>query len=228
MLPASYTPASTKGLAMSTATLPQAVKVLELLTQKKVSVDRLQRLLEGGFIADLLEANGNLNRDSFRQFLGLGTLYPVPTLIELPGIVLSGSTVPLSQRIKDGGYNWSNSDITAERFPLTLPPGPRNLVLAHFNQDIESESVEAWAKEHGYEVSPIDDLLAVGSHPEHKELQRQYPIVALGSSAVVGGSRHVPYLGGSGSERDLGLDYDGSGWYAGCRFLLRKVQPSVA
>ncbi|MEX1112291.1 MAG: hypothetical protein WEC84_02405 [Candidatus Andersenbacteria bacterium] len=204
---------------MTIATLPQAHKVLELLAQKKVSSDQLQRLLEGGFIADLLEANGNLEREAFRKFLGLGNLYP--TVTELTGVALPESSITFGDRIADGKYDWINDDITEKRFPLSLPGGPRQLAVVHFGRLVNSsQEVEQWAANNGYEVALIDDLLAVGSHPEYKELQRQFPVIALGSSAVIGGRRFVPYLYGNDSERDLYLywyDYD---WFVSCRFLL--------
>ena len=83
----------------------------------------------------------------------------------------------------------------------------RDLVTAWFQREVVSEFVDDWAKINGYESALIDDLLAVGAHPEHGKLQLQFPIVALGSSAVVDGSRRVPYLDGGGSERYLRLDY---------------------
>jgi hypothetical protein len=128
-----------------------------------------------------------------------------------------------AEHIAYGTYDWVNNDITKKRFPLTLPAGPRQLVLVHFNKVMTSQKVEAWAKDNGYEVALIDDLLAVGSHSEYKELQRQFPIVALGSSAVLDGDRHVSCLCRVDSERYLFLIYDGDDWFARCRFLLRKV-----
>ncbi len=212
---------------MTIATLPQATKVLELITQKKVSSNQLQRLLEGGFISDLLEVNGSLDRESFRQFLGLGNL--MPSLLELTGVVLPEQSVTYGDRIAAGGYDWKDDDITEKQFPLTLPAGPRPLVLAHFDKVRARQQVEEWSTENGYEFALFDDLLAVGSHPEYKELQRQFPIIQLGSSAVIHGYRRVPYLGRGVAERDLDLLwYDVLDWVRGCRFLLvRKVQPLV-
>lgn len=203
---------------MSIATLSQGQQILNLVTQKKVSSEHLQRLLEGGFLADLLDANGNLERESFRMFLGLGQL--MPSLTELKGIILPGKDCSLTSRIKDGGYDWKNDDITEKRFPLTLAAGPRPLVLAHFNKVMTSPQVEEWATENGYEVALIDDLLAVGSHSEYKELQRQFPIIALGSSTVFDGERYVPGLGRNDSKRDLDLGWYGNEWHGYCRFLL--------
>lgn len=132
--------------------------------------------------------------------------------------------MPLGRRIADGGYDWTNPDITPERFSITLNAGPADLFLAHFGDDIEmeSEEVEAWAEANSYEVAYIEEELAVGAHHEHGKLQLQFPIVALGSSAVVDGRARVPYLSGSDAERYLGLDYRDGAWRGRYRFLLRK------
>lgn len=72
------------------------------------------------------------------------------------------------------------------------------------------------------ELAKTEDLLAVGAHPKHKELQREFPIICLGSSAVLPGERRVPYLGGGWDvKRKLSLLYcDDSRWSDYCRFLL--------
>lgn len=203
---------------MNLATLKQANKLLELVIQKEVPSNRLQRLLEGGFIADLLEVDGHLDRDAFRQLLGLGNL--MPDLMELTGSTLPEQSVTFGDRLAAGSYDWKDEAITEKRFPLTLAAGPRQLVLAHFNKVMTSQKVEEWAATNGYEVALIDDLFAVGCHSDYKELQRQFPIIALGSSARVDGLRRVPYLSGHVARRDLFLDWYGDDWYDGCRFLL--------
>lgn len=207
---------------MNFATLKQAGKVLELITQNEVPSEQMQEILGSGLLSDLLIGNiGGVNREEFRRVLGLVSL--MPKLMELTGVVIPGPERLLPARITEGGYDWHNSDITPERFQLLTSPGPANLFLAHFNKTMTSEKVEKWAAENGYEVAKIDDLLAVGSHGEYKELQRQFPILALGSSAVVDGGRDVPYLDRYDSKRDLYLGWYGGDWGASCRFLLRKA-----
>ncbi|MBI1833684.1 MAG: hypothetical protein HYR90_02565 [Candidatus Andersenbacteria bacterium] len=154
---------------MSIATLRQAQQVLNILTQEKVSCGQLQWLIEGGFITDLLKANRNLDREAFRKFLSSGQLYP--TVMELTGVVIPEKEKTLGDRIADGAYDGKNGDITEKRCPLSLPPGPRNLVLVHFGRVVLTRDVEQWAAENGYEIALIDDLLAVGSHPEYKITQ---------------------------------------------------------
>jgi len=58
----------------------------------------------------------------------------------------------------------------------------------------------------------------------HPELQKQFPIIALGSVwRDSSGSRQVPYLGVGAYDRKLYLDDFGLDWAARCRFLgVRK------
>ena len=224
-----YTPPpSKKGLAMSNATLPQATKVLELIAQKKVPSDRLQRLLEGGFLADLLEADSGLKRDEFRQFLKLGNLYP--DLTELPGIIIPDNTTieTLKTACECNQSDYASQYLTSEHFKVAVR-GSRNLFLAHFNRKVTSEHVKAVAEEMGYKVALVEDLLCVGAHPEHRELQRQFPIRALGSSSVVRGDRRVPSLDRWYDERYLYLTLCGGEWDDCCRFLfVGRDKPSDA
>jgi hypothetical protein len=204
---------------MNLTTLGQGAKVLELILQKEVPVEQMQELLKSGLLADLLDADvGNVNREDFRQLLGLSRL--MPDIMELKGIVLPEQSVTYGDRIAAAGYDWKDDAITEKLFPLTLPAGPRNLVLVHFNKVMRTKTVEAWVKENGYELALFDDLLAVGSHSEYKELQRQFPIIQLGSSTEVGGRRSVPGLFRDGSRRGLSIGWCGDGWTGRCRFLL--------
>lgn len=57
---------------MKEATLKQARKVLDLIADKEVPEDQLQKLLESGLLADLLDANTEaVNREDFRRAIGL-------------------------------------------------------------------------------------------------------------------------------------------------------------
>lgn len=209
---------------MNVATLGQGAKVLELILQKETPVAQMQDLLKRGLLADLLDANvGSVDREDFRKLLGLGNL--MPDLMELTGVALPEKKRTLTDRIKDGGYDWVNGDITEERFPLTLPAGPRKLFLAHYNKVMNGKKVDEWASKNGYKVGLTDDLLAVGCHPEYKDLQRKFPIIALGSPAVIPGPRRVPYLDGSDAERRLYLYWNVHDVGDSCRFLLFREEP---
>lgn len=69
----------------------------------------------------------------------------------------------------------------------------------------------------GFRPALIEDLLALGA--EYPELQKQFPIVALGSVwQDPGGRRRVPYLRWDGGGRDLDLYWFGDDWDERWRF----------
>jgi hypothetical protein len=206
------------------ATYRQAQHVLKIVGQQELSGKQLQSLLVSGLFTDILEAAATdgfakLHRDTVRVALGLPKLTPDRDIIEL-GELTVGEKATTEEMVRAGEYNYANEYITTANFPITSR-GPRKLYLVHFKKDMESEQVEAAVAAMGdKELAKTEDLLAVGAHPKHKELQREFPIVCLGSSAVLGGPRSVPALSRWDVRRGLSLRcYDGR-WSGRCRFLL--------
>ncbi len=104
----------------------------------------------------------------------------------------------LADMIKAGKYDWTNSEMTEKKFPLKGDGVvERTLMLCHFDRMMTSEQVIEANQVGGVEPATIEDLLAFGAM--YPEAQRKYPIIALGSSALVRGGRFVPCLGGCGS-----------------------------
>lgn len=125
----------------------------------------------------------------------------------------------LEAMIKAGNYGYVNEDITPKNFPIT-GKGKVDLevVLVSFNI---KESALKELDELGLRAATLPELLAFGEM--HSEVQRAFPIIALGSIANVGGNRHVPSLDGWGGERELRLSWFGSRWFGHCRFAaVRK------
>lgn len=209
-------------------TVAAPMSARDALTQALANLSEEQFTAAALFFEALVEAAQTDHLDEvhindFRISLNLKRLLH-PTITELVGVVLPPKDKPLDDRIKEGGYDRHNTDITAENFPVIRDAGPQPLFLAHFGVDMSSEEIEEWAKANGYAVANNEDLLAVGSSEQHKDLQREYPIVQLGSSVVLYGRPHMTYLDGGRSGRQLHLRCDdGSTWYSSCRFLLRKL-----
>lgn len=128
----------------------------------------------------------------------------------------------LEQMIAAAHYDWKNSDITTKRFPIT---GSGTVTLEarlfHFNRLISSEEVVKLIlsadQTNPWQAAKIEHELAYGA--TYPEEQRQFLIVALGSSCRLGGNRYVPCLGRRGAGRNLGLNYWDVDWSAACRFL---------
>ena len=122
-----------------------------------------------------------------------------------------------------GKYDYRNDCITAVNFPIT-GEGMVNYeaVLFHPNRDLESEDAVKEMTQIGLEPAKTEHLLAFGA--KFPEIQREFPVVALGSSWVrPHRSRNVPYLDRWFGERDLRLIRWAGEWFAYCRFLaLRK------
>jgi len=131
-------------------------------------------------------------------------------------------TKTLEQAIAVGKYDRADSDITAKNFPI-FPEMVGKKVdvfvkLFHFNRDISSGEAISEMDKGGYRPATSMELLVLGY--QYPELQRQFPIVALGSvlrHASLG--RYVPYLDAFDYERVLYLLWFDSVWNAHCRFL---------
>jgi len=192
----------------------QLVKFTSLLEQKGSNPERFQLFLGSGVLADLLEADpSGIDREEFRKMIGL------PPLVLR---IIVDYSLTLEQMIALGQYDWKNDDITSARF-LVKGEGKNEVVaeIVKYESGMSSEAVLADLDKKGFRPATIEELLAFGA--AFLELQRKFPIVALGSVASIGGYRYVAYLHGSDSRRGLRLNWFDSVWYAVCRFLaVRK------
>ncbi len=124
---------------------------------------------------------------------------------------------------KNFGFDWVNGDINPETFPLEGNGLFLNLgfTFVHLNRNATSDEALAAMEREGLRPATFAELLAFSL--KYPELQRQFPIVALGSSALIRGDRRVPYLDGHSRVRNLRLNWVGRAWNADCRFLaVRK------
>ncbi len=197
---------------MSNATFGQASHSLTIIGQQNPSADDL-RILHDGCLADLvqaIQARTVPNRDEFRKFLGLIPLEPR---------IMVDYTKSLAEMITAGRYDWKNDDITEKRFPVK-GEGTKEFVceLVHPNRGISSENALKEIEKSGkLRPATIEELLAFGA--TFPEIQRQLPVVALGSSAEVRGDCGVPCLLRDDSERILDLRWFERVWGDRFRFL---------
>lgn len=127
----------------------------------------------------------------------------------------------LAAMIKAGKYDWVYEEITDKKFPSTKKGTSEiDLVLVHLDRCATTKEVEAELDKRGLRAATIEELLALGA--AQPELQRQFPIVALGSRCVLGAGEDVPVLDFS-NGRELSLGYCDNGWDDYFRFLaVRK------
>ena len=135
-------------------------------------------------------------------------------------------TKTVEQAIADGNYDWKNSDVTAKNFPISPEMIGKKVDISgrlfHFDRNISSKEAIKEMDSDGCRPAILMELLALGA--THPELQRQFPVVALGSVwRTFIGFRQVPYLDVNDDDRELDLSYFGDDWWACCRFLgVRK------
>ncbi len=83
------------------------------------------------------------------------------------------------QMVEDGGYDWVNSDINDENFPIVgTGTTESEITLFHFGGRISPENAIAKMKKEGYRPANATELLALGQ--AQPDLQRKFRIVALG------------------------------------------------
>ena len=130
---------------------------------------------------------------------------------------------PVADAIAAGKYDWVNSDITQKSFP-TNRTGKAEVEIepVHFNRAVSTKEALAELDKSGLRPAELHELLSLGA--EYPELQREFPIIGLGS--VWQGSygfRYCPCLDGGGLRRGLDLSWFEGDWRDVCRFAaVRK------
>lgn len=129
----------------------------------------------------------------------------------------------LAQLIAFGGYDWVHPDVVTNFVvelvgELTL----REVHLLHYNKSMTSQQVLDDMERQGLRPATFLELLWIGIL--HPELQRIFPIVALGTVVALGSDRRVAFLGRHDRERYLYLSwFDGYDWNEVDRFAaVRK------
>lgn len=144
----------------------------------------------------------------------------------LAEIILIVDYTKTIEQVIAGNYDWKNNDITTKNFPISTEMIGKKVEVStklfDFNKDISSEDVISEMDKDGYRPATLMELLVLGCLLS--ELQRQFPIVALGSVwRDADGDCYVPCLYVDGPEYGLDLPWFGSEWLVNDRFLgVRK------
>lgn len=183
---------------MSKAALwTQAAHTLTIIGQQKPSAEHI-KVLHGGYLSDVVEAvvSGTVpDREELRKFLGLSPLELWITV---------NRRLSLAEMIAAGQYDLVHSDITAERFLITgTDESKLKAEIIHFNRNMSSDDVLAELDKMGLRPGTAEEALAFGA--TFPEMQRKFPIVALGSFLEVRGTRAVLHLYGDEWKRGLAL-----------------------
>ncbi len=134
-------------------------------------------------------------------------------------------TASVEDAVKAGKFDWSNDNITSANFPKITDGqkwNDKEVTIFHFNKTMSSsEAVIAEMDKAGYRPANIWEL--IGLAIKEPDLQRKFPIVALGSVCKLVGSRLVSFLCEDSSKRDLDLRFFVDDWDDNFRFLaVRK------
>ena len=114
-----------------------------------------------------------------------------------------------------GNYVWQPHSSCAE---IDQTPGERIMLVKHFGRDTTSKANIAEMDKLGYR--PATHLEAYAFAKVNPELQRQFWIVALGSSTMHGDDRCVAVLLSGSGRRVFGAGWFDFEWYSGVRFLF--------
>lgn len=156
-------------------------------------------------------------------------------------------SLSLSCRIADGNYDWVEEhinelqDYVPDNVLLVQPAaqsaGPdlgvyramphsrveTRLELVHYGRAMTTREIEANLNRRGLRPATLAELLALGE--QYPDLQRRFPVVALGSSWLYPpGRRPFPYLFESAGKRNVYLCWLGPDhrWYDDRFLAVRK------
>jgi hypothetical protein len=168
-------------------------------------------------------SDGDLRRVLSEEGLASGVAKLIVSSVRQSFKVLVDCTKSLAEMIQAGSYGYVNSDINSKNFRVEGQGQQKvEVVLFHFKRAISIDDALREMEKAGYRPARIEELLALGA--QYPDLQKQFPIVALGSMwQNPNGYCGVAFLGRVDAERKLSSDWIESDWSGGCRFVaVRK------
>ena len=197
---------------MSDVTQKQAKQTLSILDQSgldREGTDVLHKYLP--ILAKAIKEGVAPSTERFHELVGFGSLE----------YRISCNHNIIADMVAEAKCDYSNPDITDENFSVESWDGERVVEPIHFGEVLSSDDVEKKLDKMGLRPATITELLAFGAM--YPEVQRKFPIIALGSVTSLAGDRYVAYLDGRGSRRYLDLSWRDKYWREFCRFLaVRK------
>lgn len=220
---------------MSTKNIPTPAPALATPTVELATEDQKGHII--GFVRKRLEVMG-VSKPQAQQIITNGDVFNRHVDRMLTNFfaevfeeywVTIDPTVPFEERIKRGGYNSVNSNITAANFKLRLKtPVRRKIVLYDPKNYVSSEEMVRRMAQNGDRRPTFDDVVAFGE--QFPERQRKNPLPFLLEEDDLFqdslGRLRVPVLGGWSGGRGLGLDGWARGWGDDGRFpAVREEVP---
>jgi len=126
--------------------------------------------------------------------------------------VMVDYSMSLEDMIAAGKYDFVNGYITTTNFPIDREETGKEdveVILVCLGESLTTEQVKSEFYRRGLKPATIMELLALGA--SHPELQREFSILALGSSLRNRGHLYFPYLYTIVDGRGLDLDWFDTG-----------------
>lgn len=199
-----------KNIATLDQALGRAAKLLRILREEGLSEEAL---------------HWPINNPSFRkklvEFWRKGSDLCKPEIGRYIVTINYAGDKTIKNLLKEGKYDWVNNDITDKHFPTKKTGTEKEeIYFIHFNKrfDNGNQVIEELGKL-GYKSANPAQLLALGA--KHPDLQRQFPIAALGQHWFgSGGFRFVVYLSRYLGDRSAGLYWFKNRWSVDWRFAV--------
>lgn len=221
---------------MHNPNLSQAVSVVDLARRMNLSAQKLQKLIDRGYLADLFQAAATvphfdqLPRCQLRTTYGLLQRLPEHNLTYLGELNIPAGT-SLAELVCQGKFygNPRHLDLIHQQIAITRH-GPRRLYVIRFDHPVPTDDVACIGAYYDPKrLALVEDLLAVDMHPDFQEQAKLLKLVQLGSSIMVDDARRIPCLGRpSANGRRLDLGYYNRTWPADSQFLLVEYLPETS
>ncbi len=122
----------------------------------------------------------------------------------------------INELVKQGCYDWSDPAIKDGHFNIDVPHRAE-IILLHFQDRMDGETALKALWRNNFRAASMPELLTLGI--KYPKLQKDFPIVALGSIVrYIGGRRFVGCLYYEAGERKVYLRWFDCDWYNHVRF----------
>jgi hypothetical protein len=175
-----------------------------------------------GLIYDLLEKMSNpLWVEATKKFLRKENPWANFIAFTLP--ILVDETQTVEDAVMAGKFDWSGGDIVSKNFPM-IKGGielEREIVLFHFKKIMTTDEILSEIDRAGCKPARIWDLSGLAI--KWPGLQREFPIVALGSICELVINLHAAFLSEFSGQRSIDLCRLEASWSSHFRFAgVRK------
>lgn len=182
----------------TTVTTGQLTKTFEIFKERGLTPEKYQPALESGFLSDVVQMIATTDcqkadRDAVREALGLERRIPNPealyftiemnSALSIDNLVLLGNYEKGAERFLSQKSTFGSVEERDGKVEVALLDFRRSVTTNEALLYVEHHNSELFADSVGCAHATITELLTFGA--QHPQLQRNFPIVALGSVATI-------------------------------------------